>query len=303
MVNKMASFLSKFARGAAGAGAKLFADQNRENMRADLMSKRDAVLHQNRMSVETSRQQFQSEQNILRTKEREEEVSGRQQFQAEESLKQRSSVQSESEKRRALDRSKLTLQGYLRLEDKAIKLAGQREKAQANEELLTPAQVTNKLKQIDKQIDGYGEKMNRMLSNNSELQKLVGLTEDLDLTAAPEAIPEIEETISQAEIKKEPPEPTRTPEEFFSDVNLTSEQRRQMTPELWRKRLETVNIVRTKEQEEENIQTQRAQEELKTIYPTLNEKDKKQWRLDNLRYLTSEERRESTKILKESLRQ
>jgi hypothetical protein len=295
----MASFFSKFARGAATTGAKLFADQHMENIRADLMSKRDAVLHQNRMSAQRSSQKFQTEQSRLRTEEirkeselkgiqRGEEITGRQEFQAEE-----------SEKQRALGRSKLTLQGYLRLEDKAIKLAGQREKVQANEELLTQSQLTNRLKQIDKQIDGYGEKMNRMLTNNPELQKLVGLTEDLDVTAIPDTLPDIEteigQAVSQAEIKKEPPKPTRTPEEFFSDVNLTSEQRRQMTPELWRKRLETLKTGRATAQEKENIETQRAQEELKTIYPTLNEKDKKQWRLDNLRYFTSEERREILK--------
>ena len=58
----MASFLSKFVSGAAEAGAGLYADRYSQNLKAELMAKRDAVLQKNRMSIEESRQAFDIKQ-------------------------------------------------------------------------------------------------------------------------------------------------------------------------------------------------------------------------------------------------
>jgi len=59
----MASFLQKFIRGGAEMGGKLFADQAREQMRADIMAKRDQVLNENRLSLEQQRQEFSTAQH------------------------------------------------------------------------------------------------------------------------------------------------------------------------------------------------------------------------------------------------
>lgn len=55
----MPSFLAKFARGAATAGATLYADKYQQDIRADILAKRDAVLQTNRAQAETSRRTFE----------------------------------------------------------------------------------------------------------------------------------------------------------------------------------------------------------------------------------------------------
>ena len=56
----MASFFSKLVRGGAAAGGVLYADVAREQLRADIMSQRDSVLNDNRMSLEKGRQEFET---------------------------------------------------------------------------------------------------------------------------------------------------------------------------------------------------------------------------------------------------
>ncbi len=52
----MASFFSKFMRGATATGGALFADIAREELRAGIMTERDKVLNDNRIGLEKSRQ-------------------------------------------------------------------------------------------------------------------------------------------------------------------------------------------------------------------------------------------------------
>ncbi len=54
----MAGFLSKFARGAAGQGAALYADKAKAEMMAELTAKRDAVLNTNRNAATQQSQEF-----------------------------------------------------------------------------------------------------------------------------------------------------------------------------------------------------------------------------------------------------
>lgn len=54
----MSSFLSKFVRGGAEAGAALFADQAREELRADIAAQRDKVLNDNRQKLQQDQQDF-----------------------------------------------------------------------------------------------------------------------------------------------------------------------------------------------------------------------------------------------------
>jgi len=61
----MAGFLSKFARGAAGAGGKLMMDSYMEEQRAEIMSKRDAQLQKNRMEVQRDDQAFRASESAL----------------------------------------------------------------------------------------------------------------------------------------------------------------------------------------------------------------------------------------------
>lgn len=56
----MPSFLSKFVRGVATEGAELYADKARVQLRDKLMAERDAVLQENRMSVQKQQQAYQS---------------------------------------------------------------------------------------------------------------------------------------------------------------------------------------------------------------------------------------------------
>lgn len=74
----MANPLVKFARGAAGAGAALYADRYQQDVHADIMAKRDAVLNKYRTESQESAQSFA-------TKERE----AGQEFRASESEKDR----------------------------------------------------------------------------------------------------------------------------------------------------------------------------------------------------------------------
>ena len=69
----MASFLSKFTRGAAAAGGALYADVAREQLRADIMSQRDSVLNDNRTTLEKSRQEFETGQHKERMAQKESE--------------------------------------------------------------------------------------------------------------------------------------------------------------------------------------------------------------------------------------
>lgn len=57
----MASFLSKFARGAAKQGGVLLADKYQQDVRAELQAKRDAVLEGNRAKSEQSRRVYEGE--------------------------------------------------------------------------------------------------------------------------------------------------------------------------------------------------------------------------------------------------
>lgn len=66
----MASFLQKFVRGAAGAGASLYADQASQQLRASLQAKRDSVLERNRSAQQAGRQKFEREQAAARNKQR-----------------------------------------------------------------------------------------------------------------------------------------------------------------------------------------------------------------------------------------
>ena len=59
----MASFFSKFVRGAAATGGALYADMAREELRAGIMTERDAVLNANRTELETSRQAASTKQH------------------------------------------------------------------------------------------------------------------------------------------------------------------------------------------------------------------------------------------------
>ena len=86
----MASFLSKFVRGAATAGAKLYADQASTQLRADITAKRDATLEANRAKREVSRREFEVGQTAQK-----------QTFRAGEAATQREFRASESEKGRA----------------------------------------------------------------------------------------------------------------------------------------------------------------------------------------------------------
>jgi len=52
----MASFLSKFVKGAAGAGAEIMGSQVLAEMQAELTAKRDAVLNANKMSLQKQQQ-------------------------------------------------------------------------------------------------------------------------------------------------------------------------------------------------------------------------------------------------------
>ena len=54
----MAGFLSKFARGVAGAGADLYADKARQDMLAEITAKRDARLEANRQAATKQSQEF-----------------------------------------------------------------------------------------------------------------------------------------------------------------------------------------------------------------------------------------------------
>ena len=58
----MASFLSKFVRGAAEAGGELYADKARAQLRAKLLADRDTVLAGNREKVVGQQQAFESKQ-------------------------------------------------------------------------------------------------------------------------------------------------------------------------------------------------------------------------------------------------
>jgi hypothetical protein len=58
----MAGFLSKFARGAAGKGAELYADEAKSQMMAQITAKRDEVLAANRAAAQEDRQAFSTEQ-------------------------------------------------------------------------------------------------------------------------------------------------------------------------------------------------------------------------------------------------
>lgn len=55
----MAGFFAKFARGAASAGATLYADQAMQELRADILSKRDKVLQTNKLELEKERRIYQ----------------------------------------------------------------------------------------------------------------------------------------------------------------------------------------------------------------------------------------------------
>lgn len=57
----MASFLSKFARGAAAAGGKLYADMAMQDMRSNLTAKREETLQANRVKLQRERQVFKAE--------------------------------------------------------------------------------------------------------------------------------------------------------------------------------------------------------------------------------------------------
>lgn len=64
----MASFFTKFARGAATAGATLFRDQAMNQMKMDLAMKRDMMLEKNRATAVTKAQEFKSgEAEVERT--------------------------------------------------------------------------------------------------------------------------------------------------------------------------------------------------------------------------------------------
>lgn len=56
----MASFFSKFIRGGAATGGALYADIARQELRAGIMTERDKVLNDNRLSLEKQRQEFQT---------------------------------------------------------------------------------------------------------------------------------------------------------------------------------------------------------------------------------------------------
>ena len=56
----MASFLSKFARGASAAGGQLYMDQYMQEQRATIMAQRDSTLNKHRMDATTKEQEFRS---------------------------------------------------------------------------------------------------------------------------------------------------------------------------------------------------------------------------------------------------
>lgn len=59
----MASFFSKFARGASAAGGQLFMDKYMEEQRAEIMAKRDSTLNKYRMDATTKEQEFRSSES------------------------------------------------------------------------------------------------------------------------------------------------------------------------------------------------------------------------------------------------
>ena len=74
----MASFFSKFARGAATAGAQIIGEQQAQQSKADIVAKRDAVLEANRATREQSRREFVSgESEKARTFKASESAKGR----------------------------------------------------------------------------------------------------------------------------------------------------------------------------------------------------------------------------------
>ena len=64
----MASFFSKFARGATQAGATLYADVARDQMKAEIQTKRDSVLNDNRTEAARISQEASTLQHQHRLK-------------------------------------------------------------------------------------------------------------------------------------------------------------------------------------------------------------------------------------------
>tara|TARA_R110000803_G_scaffold5230_9_gene17369 strand:+ start:843 stop:1661 length:819 start_codon:yes stop_codon:yes gene_type:complete len=75
----MASFFSKFVRGASQSGATLYADVARDQMRADIQTKRDTVLNNNRTEAARTSQEASTLQHKERLAQRESEYQRNQQ--------------------------------------------------------------------------------------------------------------------------------------------------------------------------------------------------------------------------------
>lgn len=114
----MASFFSKFLRGASGAGAKLYADKAIQDSRAEITAKRDAVLEANRTTRETSRREFELKKTSQEQTFRSEEAELGREFRSEEAELGREFRARESAKGRAATAANPQAQlAKLRLED------------------------------------------------------------------------------------------------------------------------------------------------------------------------------------------